>query len=138
MCRNNNAYFRHAKPTFLHLRDCPVLYHQLVYTSIDSPFQCFALTTRQASPILVSVRQAQSSKEHSVILTAQRDSFYNRGKFNYHPIGKDSRWAVQRLSRYPRCAQAPSGRGCATASGHRGTPGAQSSRTWGGKPTGPT
>src|SRR6266581_4132784 len=52
-------------------------------------------------------------KEHSVILTAQRDSFYNRGKLNYHPIGKDSRWAVQRLSRYPRCAQAPSGRGCA-------------------------
>src|SRR5438874_7613317 len=53
------------------------------------------------------------SKEHSVILTAQRDSFYNRGKLNYHPIGKDSRWAVQRLSRYPRCVQAPSGRGCA-------------------------
>src|SRR2546427_5722743 len=56
----------------------------------------------------VRVRQ-----EHSVILTAQRDSFYNRGKLNYHPIGKDSRWAVQRLSRYPRCAQAPSGSGCA-------------------------
>src|SRR5215510_7898909 len=56
---------------------------------------------------------AHSKQEHSVILTAQRDSFYNRGKLNYHPIGKDSRWAVQRLSRYPRCVQAPSGRGCA-------------------------
>src|SRR6266487_691859 len=58
-------------------------------------------------------RVRASQQEHSVILTAQRDSFYNRGKLNYHPIGKDSRWAVQRLSRYPRCAQAPSGRGCA-------------------------
>src|SRR6266516_924079 len=28
------------------------------------------------------------NEEHSVILTAQRDSFYNRGKLNYHPIGK--------------------------------------------------
>src|SRR4030095_4687295 len=55
-------------------------------------------------------------QEHSVILTTQRDSFYNRGKLNNHPIGKDSRWAVQRLSRYPRCAQAPSGSGCATHS----------------------
>src|SRR2546422_465947 len=62
------------------------------------------------SKLLMKDRKKQ---EHSVILTAQRDSFYNRGKLNYHPIGKDSRWAVQRLSRYPRCAQAPSGRGCA-------------------------
>ena len=59
---------------------------------------------------------ATNEQEHSVILTAQRDSFYNRGKLNYHPIGKDSRWAVQRLSHDPRCAQAPSGRGCATHS----------------------
>jgi SRSO17 transposase len=31
-------------------------------------------------------------------------------------LQKDSRWAMQRLSRYPRCAQAPSGSDCATTS----------------------
>jgi hypothetical protein len=53
-----------------------------------------------------------------VILTTQRESCYNRGKRNYHPMGKDSRWAVQRCARYPRGAQAPrgSGRGYATHS----------------------
>jgi hypothetical protein len=55
-------------------------------------------------------------EEHSVILTAQRKPFYNREKHNPSPIAKDFRWAQHRLSRYPRSAQAPSGRDCVTTS----------------------
>ena len=45
-----------------------------------------------------------------MILTAHRKPFYNREKRNPSPIAKDFRWAQHRLSRYPRSAQAASGR----------------------------
>jgi len=38
-------------------------------------------------------------REHSVILTPHREAFYNREKRFNPPIGKDSPWAVLRLSR---------------------------------------
>jgi MFS family permease len=38
-------------------------------------------------------------QEHSVILTPHREAFYNREKQFDPPIGKDSPWAVLRLSR---------------------------------------
>src|SRR5262249_2740774 len=55
-------------------------------------------------------------QEHSVILTAHRKPFYNREKRDPSPIGKESRWAQHRLSRYPRSAQVASGRVFATNS----------------------
>src|SRR2546421_12419637 len=60
--------------------------------------------------------RVRSDEEHSVILTAQRKPFYNREKHNPSPIAKDFRWAQHRLSRYPRSAQATSGRDCVTTS----------------------
>src|SRR5215212_9235282 len=63
--------------------------------------------------LFASVRHDQ---EHSVILTAHRKPFYNREKRDPSPIGKESRWAQHRLSRYPRSAQVASGRVFATNS----------------------
>ena len=51
-----------------------------------------------------------------MILTAQRKPFYNRDKRNPSPMAKDFRGAQHRLSRYPRSAQATSGRDCVTTS----------------------
>ncbi len=41
-----------------------------------------------------------------MILTSDRESFYNREKRIHPPIGKDSPWAMLRLSHYPMFAQA--------------------------------
>jgi hypothetical protein len=63
-----------------------------------------------------TTRLAGRQEEHSVILTAQGEPFYDREKRDRSPIEKESQWAQHRLSRYLRSTQVPSGRDFAASS----------------------
>jgi hypothetical protein len=61
--------------------------------------EALSITGGYGVPIMENKLKTKAQQEHSVILTPDRDPFYNRGQLIRPPIGKESLWAMLRLSR---------------------------------------